>query len=133
MLSHSSSRSAIGRRVGAGRAPLGDVSRNHMPESASTYYTSKWPDWVRELRNQGIHPYYSASGHAWIRFHKKAFTRFPTLDLAPVSKAEEREKFFKVKAPVISHHCGPGPDETNFSLLRKWNFHSTLILNLSHF
>jgi hypothetical protein len=75
------------------------------------------PDWVRDLQNQGRSLYRTASGHVWLRFHKWAFMRFPPHNIAPVNKAEERELFFKAKAPIISHHHLPNLDETANAIL----------------
>ena len=75
------------------------------------------PGWLSEIRPQNRERYYSNYGHAWLRFHKWAFMRFPPHDLSRVDKAEERELFFKTRAMLISHHHLPGPQETANSIL----------------
>lgn len=66
--------------------------------------TVVYPNWLSQLRGQDKDRYYTASGHAWIRFHKWAFMRYPPQNIFPVDRAEERELFFKAKALFISHH-----------------------------
>lgn len=88
-----------------------------MAKLQSTTGITEPPNWVQALRNQGKSLYYTASGHVWLRFHKWTFMRFPPHDVAPVSKAEERELFFKAMAPVISHHYLPDADEAANSIL----------------
>lgn len=80
--------------------------------------TSALPDWLLDLRNRGRNLYYSSAfGQAWLRFHKLALMRFPSHNVAPVSKVEERELFFKAMAPIISYTRLPEPDETANSIL----------------
>lgn len=74
------------------------------------------PAWATALRleNLQVHP---AAGHVWIRFHRWAFQRYPSNDLAPVGGAEARDLFFRAGAPVISHHHLPEPGEVPNALL----------------
>lgn len=88
-----------------------------MSKLQSTTGTTELPNWVRTLQNQGRSLYYSKSGHVWLRVHKWTFMRFPPHDVAPVSKAEERELFFKAMAPIISHHYLPDSNETANAIL----------------
>lgn len=76
------------------------------------------PKWLLDLRKHGRKLYYSpAFGQAWLRFHKLALMRFPSYNVASVSKVEERELFFKAMAPIISYHRLPEPDETANAIL----------------
>jgi hypothetical protein len=70
------------------------------------------PDWLVELRSRSVDRYFTESGHAWIRFHKFAFMRFPPHDISNVQRTEEREVFFKAKALLISSHHLPKPDQS---------------------
>lgn len=79
--------------------------------------TSTIPGWLLEIRRRDSDRYYSASGHAWLRFHKWALLRFPPHDVSRMSKAEERELFFTAKAPLISYHHLPDPGEVANSIL----------------
>jgi ribosomal protein S18 acetylase RimI-like enzyme len=61
------------------------------------------PVWVSDLRNHGIMAYFTTANHTWIPFHKWGFLRFPTNDMAPVSRAEEKELFKKARAKILSY------------------------------
>lgn len=65
---------------------------------------SSQPQWVNSLREHGMRPYYASSGHAWVRFHRWAFMRYPPNDTSPVESNEAQELFWGAWAPVISHH-----------------------------
>lgn len=68
-------------------------------------------NWLQQLSNKGKSSYHIASGHAWLRFHRWAFMRFPSQDITSVDRTERHEMFFKAKALAISHQHLPDFDE----------------------
>lgn len=88
-----------------------------MKESNNQDINCEIPEWLTEIRNRSGDRYYSTSGHAWIRFHKWAFMRFPPHDISPVEKDEERELFRTTKAAIISNHHLPKPGERTNAFL----------------
>lgn len=78
-------------------------SRSDAPDA-------RWPAWVSSLA-RGKSPHYTASGHAWLRFHRWAYQRFPANDVSRVSRQDERELFSGLKAPIISYHYEPEATE----------------------
>ncbi len=97
--------------ISAGRRMATDPGQRLHPVNSSP------PEWVASLRDHGMRPYYASSGHAWVRFHRWAFMRYPPNDTSPVESAEASELFRGAGAPVISHHRYPRGCETPNAIL----------------
>ena len=75
------------------------------------------PEWLKRLRRQTGDRCFTASGNAWIRFHKWAFMRYPPQVISKVEKAERQEIFRKAKSLVISYQYVPDSGESANALL----------------